>query len=153
MRTFGRFALGFVIGCILIVWSVGLAAGGHGTVAPLVSAALELLLVLAASEKWGLSGFWLVVVPIAGLLWAAYFGLLPAIKSFVVRVVVVMIVCLVHFGAAVLSLSRDEGFARMAEGQPVLTIGFFVFLWVVILALGARTWAGPNFRLRNTATS
>src|SRR5258708_2835697 len=73
MRTFGRFTFGFAIGCILIVWSVGLGAGGHGTIAPLFSAAPEMLLVLVAAEKWGLSGFWLVVVPIAGLLWATYF--------------------------------------------------------------------------------
>src|SRR5882762_1133194 len=105
MRIFGRFALGFVIGCILIVWAVGLAAAGHGTFAPIVSVAPELLPLLAAAEKWGLSGFWLVVVPGAGLLWAVYFGLLPAIKSFIVRVVVVIIVCLVHFGAGVWSLS------------------------------------------------
>jgi hypothetical protein len=151
MRIFGRFALGFVIGCILIVWAVGLAAAGHGTFAPIVSGAPELLPFLAAAEKWGLSGFWLVVVPAAGLLWAVYFGLLPAIKSFVVRVVVVIIICLVHFGATVWSLSKDPGFARMADAQPVPTIGFFVFFWVVILAFGARTWAGPNFRLRDAA--
>jgi hypothetical protein len=111
-----------------------------------------MLLLLAAAEKWGLSGFWLVVVPIAGLLWATYFGLLPAIKSFVVRMVVVMLVCLVHFGAGVWSLSKDAGFALMADRQPVPTIGFFVFFWVVILALGARTWVGPNFRLRNPSS-
>src|SRR5438045_7659738 len=152
MHPFCRFAFGFAIGCILIVWSVRLAAGGDGTIAPLFSAAPEIFLILAAAEKWGLSGFWFVVVPIAGLLWASYFGLLPAIKSFVVRMVVVMLVCLVHFGAGVWSLSKDEGFASMADRQPVPTIGFFVFFFVVILALGARTWAGPNFRLR-TASS
>ena len=152
MRTFGRFTFGFAIGCILIVWSVGLGAGGHGTIAPLFSAAPEMLLVLAAAEKWGLQGFWLVVVPVAGLLWATYFGLLPAIKSFVVRMVIVMLVSLVHFGAGVWSLSKDEGFALMADRQPVPTIGFFVFFWVVILALVARTWAGPNFRLRNASS-
>jgi hypothetical protein len=97
MRTFGRFAVGFGIGCILIVWSVGLAAAGHGTFAPLVSAVPELFPLLMVAEKWGLSGFWLVVVPIAGLLWATYFGLLPAIKSFGVRMVVVCLLCLVHF--------------------------------------------------------
>jgi hypothetical protein len=149
MRTFGRFAVGFAIGCILIVWSVGLAAAGHGTFAPLVSAAPELFPLLVAAEKWGLSGFWIVVIPVAGLLWATYFGLLPAIKSFGVRIVVVFLLCLVHFGAGVWSLSKDEGFTRMADTQPVPTIGFFVFFWVVLLALGARTWAGPGFRLRN----
>jgi len=152
MPTFGRFTFGFAIGCILIVWSVGLGAGGHGTIAPLFSAAPEMLLVLVAAEKWGLSGFWLVVVPIAGLLWATYFGFLPAIKSFVVRMVIVMLVSLVHFGAGVWSLSKDEGLALMADRQPVPTIGFFVFFWVVILALVARTWAGPNFRLRNASS-
>ena len=151
MRIFGRFALGFVIGCILIVWAVGLAAAGHGTIAPIVSGAPELLPLLAAAEKWGLSGFWLLVVPLAGLLWAVYFGFLPAIKLFVVRVAAVTIICLVHFGATLWSLSKDPGFARMADAQPVPTIGFFVFLWVVLLVLSARIWAGPQFRLRNAA--
>ena len=151
MRIFGRFALGFVIGSILIVWAVGLAAAGHGTFAPIVSAAPELFPLLVAAEKWGLSGFWLVIVPVAGLLWATYFGLLPAIKSFGVRMVVVFLLCLVHFGAGVWSLSNDPGFARMADAQPVPTIGFFVFFWIVLLALATRTWAGPHFRLRNTA--
>jgi|GEM_PF-1771006 len=152
MRTLGRFALGLVLGFILVVWSVTLAAAGHGTVVPLAAAFPELLLVLMLAGQWGLWGFWLVVVPAAVLLWAIYFGFFPAIKSSAVRAALMTIIGVVHFGAGVLSLSIDSGFVGMAKTQPVLTIGFFVFLSLVMLALGARIWAGPNFRLRNASS-
>ena len=153
MRTLGRFALGLVLGCILLVWAVALAATGHGTVAPLTSGFPELFLILVVAEGWGLWGFWLVVVPIAGLLWAAYFGVLPAIKSFDVRVAIMIIVCLVHVGAGVFTLFVDPGFLKMIQAQPVFTIGYFIFLSIVMFALGARTWAGPDFRFRNPGSS
>ena len=96
----------------------------------------------------GLVGFWLFLVPSMALFWGASFGWLPTINSFAIRMMAVVLIICVHTAAAARALSWDVGFARMVEGLPVFTIGFFAFLGVVILGLGARTWAGPRFRLR-----
>lgn len=147
MRTLGSFALGFVVGIVLLLWATLLAGAGHGTLAPLASVAPELLLVFAAVEKSEWWGFWLVMVPGTGLLWGFYFGLLPTITSFFVRMLIVTIVCLVHFGAGVFMLSKDVGFDQQFQRSPVLIVGYFIFFWIVLLLLGALTWAGSKRRV------
>jgi hypothetical protein len=147
MRTLLRFGLGFVIGCILFFWSLLLAGAGEGSITAIVSAAPELLWGLSVVEKWGLWGFWLVALPSVGLLWAIYFGFLPAIKSFVIRLLVVTAVALLHFGFGLWALSKDIGFYAEFQRYPVLTIGYFVFFWIVLLSLGALTWVGVKSRL------
>ena len=153
MRTLGRFCLGFIVGFFLLVWATILAGAGHGTAVPLFTIMPLPIRIFDLIAQMGLYGFWLIFVPGNGLLWAAYFGWLPGIKSFIVRIVAVALIGCIHLGAAAWALSWDVGFARMVDGLPVLTLGFFVFLWVVILTLGARTWAGPNFRLRKAAAA
>lgn len=152
MRTVGRFCLGFIIGFVLLVWATILAGAGHGTSAPLFTVMPLPLSIFDSIARMGLVGFWLIQVPGNGLLWAVYFGWFPRVNSFVVRMVAVTLIGCIYLGAAAWALSWDPGFARMVDALPLLTIGFFVFLWVVILALGARTWAGPHFRLRNAVS-
>src|SRR5712671_505627 len=152
MRTIFRFALGFFLGCVLLMWSLLLSGAGEGSMTPLVAGFPELLFPFAAIEKWGLPGFWLVMLPSAGLLWAIYFGALPAINSFIVRMLIVVVLCLVHFGAGAWALSKDIGFDRELQRYPVLTVGYFVFFWIVLLSLGALTWVGSK-RRPSTASS
>jgi hypothetical protein len=144
MRILLRFALGFVVGCTLTLWSTLLAGAGEGAVSPLVSSA-PMLVWIAALTNFGLLGFWLLVFA-TGLLWAIYFGGLPAINSFIVRTLAVGLVGCVHLGSAVWMLSKDLNFAREYERLPIFTAGYFVFLWVVIMTLGLLTWAGPKRR-------
>ncbi|HKP38758.1 MAG TPA: hypothetical protein VJT71_18015 [Pyrinomonadaceae bacterium] len=146
MRTIFRFVSGFVIGLVLFMWALLLNGAGEGAMTPLVSAAPELLPLLAVFEKSGVWAFWLIVFG-AGLLWAGYFGLLPAINSFVSRMVVFMVIAILHFGGGVLALSRDRGFDAEFQRYPVLTVGYFVFFWIVVLSLGALTWAGSKRRV------
>src|SRR6266851_5520498 len=127
MRTIFRFASGFFLGCVLLIWSLVLSGAGEGSMTPLVAGFPELLFPFAVIEKWGPSGFWLVMLPSAGLLWAIYFGALPAINSFVVRMLSVIVLCLVHFGAGVWALAKDIGFDQEFQRYPVLTVGYFVF--------------------------
>jgi hypothetical protein len=153
MRLLLRFALGFALASVLLIWALMLAGAGHGTSAPLFATLPLPVSILDAVGRMGLSGFWLLMFPGNGLLWGLYFAGLPAINSFVVRMFAAVLIGCVHVGAGVWALSWDTGFARMAQSQPALTIGFFVFFWVVLLALGARTWAGPTYRVRNAALS
>jgi len=147
MGTVIRFASGFVIGCILFFWSLLLAGAGEGSISPVASAAPELLLFMTVVEKWGAWGFWLVALPSYGLLWAIYFGFLPAINIFLIRILVVLAVGLLHFGVGVWALSKDIGFDQEFQRYPVLMIGYFVFFWIVLLSLGAVTWVGVKPRL------
>jgi hypothetical protein len=142
MRLGYRLALGLAVGCVLSLWSAVLAGAGEGAISPLVASAPMLVWVLALT-KLGFWGFWLLVFA-TGLLWSIYFGTLPAIKSFVLRIVAVVLVGLVHLGAAGWMLTKDLGFDREYERYPNLTIGYFVFLWVAVIALGALTWTGPK---------
>jgi hypothetical protein len=146
MRTVFRFASGFFLGCILLMWSLLLSGAGEGSMTPLVAGFPELVFPFAAIEKWGLPGFWLVMLPSAGLLWAIYFGALPAINSFIVRMLIVIVVFLVHFGAGAWALSKDIGFDPEFQRYPVLTVGYFVFFLIVLLLLGALTWIGSKRR-------
>ena len=145
MRTIFRFVAGFVIGFVLFMWALILGGAGEGSMTPLVSAAPELLPLLAVFEKSGAWAFWLIVFG-AGFLWAVYFGLLPAINSFVGRIVVFMVIAVLHFGGGVFALSRDRGFDAEFQRYPTLTIGYFVFFWIVLLSLGALTWVGSKPR-------
>jgi hypothetical protein len=152
MRTLGRFCLGFVIGFVLLVWATILAGAGHGTAVPLITIMPLPISVLDPIARMGMIGFWLIQVPGNGLLWAAYFSWLPKINSLVVRMVAVTLIGCIHFGAASWALSWDTEFARTVDRLPLLTIGFFAFLLVVLVGLGARTWAGPHFRWREAAS-
>ena len=125
-----------------------LAGAGHGTSVPLFTILPIPLHVFDHIARMGLFGFWLILVPTMALFWGAAFGWLPTINSFAVRIMAVVLILCVHTAAAARALSWDVGFSRMVEGLPVFTIGFFAFLGVVMLGLGARTWAGPRFRLR-----
>ena len=146
MRTILRFVAGFVIGFVLFMWALLLGGAGEGSMTPLVSAAPELLPLLAVFEKSGAWVFWLIVFG-AGFLWAVYFGLLPAINSFVGRIVVFMVIAVLHFGGGVFALSRDRGLDAEFQRYPTLTIGYFVFFWIVLLSLGALTWVGSKPRV------
>src|SRR4030095_8127752 len=101
MRTLGRFAVGFLVGCVLFVWSLILAGAGHGSIVPLASAAPVLFVNLDAFGKLGMWGFWLIELPGAGLLWATYFGVFPEINSFAIRMFLVVSVACVHVGTSV----------------------------------------------------
>lgn len=151
MRTIFRFVAGFVLGFILFMWALLLSGAGEGALTPLVSAAPELLPLLAVFKNPGPWAFWLIVFS-AGVFWAVYFGLLPAINSFVGRLVVFMVVAAVHFGGGVFALSRDLGFGAEFQRYPTLMIGYFVFFWLVLLLLGGLTWVGAKPRVSAVAT-
>src|ERR1700737_3166123 len=130
MRLLLRFALGFVVGCVLSLWSIVLLGAGEGSPTPFVATAPMVLLF-----DFTKFGFWLVFFGI-GFLWAIYFGGLPEINSLILRFVAMVLVGFVHFGSAAWMLSHDLNFDREYERLPILTVGYFVFLWVVIIALG-----------------
>ena len=145
MRTIFRFVAGFVFGLVLFMWALLLNGAGEGAMTPMVSAAPELLPVLAAFQNPGAWSAWLIVFGAAAL-WAVYFGLLPAINSLAGRMVVFMVIAVLHFGGGVFALSRDRGFAAEFQRYPTLTVGYFVFFSIVLLSLGALTWVGSKPR-------
>src|SRR5688500_7287081 len=111
MRLLLRFALGFVLGSVLLIWALVLAGAGHGTSAPLFATLPLPVSILDGVARMGLSGFWLLMFPGNGSLWGLYFAGLPAINSFVVRMVAAVLIACIHFGAAIWALSWDTGFA------------------------------------------
>src|SRR5258706_15623228 len=100
MRIIGRFFLGFVIGFILLVWATILAGAGHGTAVPLFTIMPLPISIFDSIARMGMVGFWLIFVPGNGLLWATYFGWLPKLNSFVVRMVAATLIGCIHLGAA-----------------------------------------------------
>src|SRR5436190_16636431 len=137
--------LGFVVGCVLAIWSVLLLGAGEGTSTPFVASA-PIQAWVAANTNPGYFGSWLLVLTV-GVLWAAYFGVLPAISSFVTRMLAMVLIAGLHLGAAAWILSKDVGVGAEYHRYPNLMIGYFVFLCVVVMTLAAVTWVGSRRRL------
>ena len=144
MRTAAHLVSGFVIGCVLFAWSFILAGVGHGPTVPLASAAPFLFLNRDAFGHVGMWGFLFIWAGGTGLLWVIYFGVFPAIRSFVIRMLLLVLVVVVHVGMAARELANDfllrDSFSRF----PLLTGGYFVFFLVVLLSLGVVIWRGSS---------
>ena len=145
MRTVVRFVSGFVIGCVLFIWSFILTGVGHGPTVPFASAAPFLFLNRDAFGHLGPWGFLLIWVG-TGLLWSVYFGVFPPIGSFAIRMLLLMLVVVVHVGTAARELANDfllrDSFVRF----PLLTGGYFVLFTLVLLSLGIVVWLGSTRR-------
>lgn len=146
MRTAAHLVSGFVIGCVLFAWSFILAGVGHGPTVPLASAAPFLFLNRDAFGHVGMWGFLFIWAGGTSLLWVIYFGVFPAIGSFRIRILLFVFVVVVHVGMAAKELANDfllrDSFARF----PLLTGGYFVLFWFVLVSLGVLVWRGSNRR-------
>ena len=135
MWTVGRWVSGFLIGCVLFAWSFMLTGAGHGSSVPFASAAPFWLFNRDFFVHVGIWGF-LMEWAATGLLWAIYFGVFPAIGSFVFRLLLLLVVVVVHLGIAARELANDfllrDSFTRF----PILTGGYFGLFLLVLVSLG-----------------
>ena len=154
MVIVGRFVLGFLVGCVLSVWSFILAGVGHGSSVPLASAAPFVFVIPDVFYQQGFLGLlslllmWLGT----GLLWAVYFGVLPTIHSFVIRMLLVVVVAVVHVGTAAWQLTKDFLLADSFERFPFQTSGYFILFLITLLSLGVVTWVGSKRRFSSAAS-
>lgn len=148
MGTVIRFVLGFVVGCVLFAWSFVLAGVGHGSIVPLASAAPFLFVSRHLFNAQGLWGLLLLLIEMqsTGLLWAIYFCVFPAINSFVIRILLVVLVVVVHVGTAASQLSKDFLLADSFNQFPAQTGGYFVLFAITLLSLGVLASVGSKRR-------
>jgi hypothetical protein len=126
-----RFLLGLFFGAVLTVEALAIAGVGHGSYAPLI---------LTASVA--------ALIPFLGLfagplLWAFYFLLIPNLDGPGRRVIALVLVSLLHFGAGLWAALGDPAFARtdsahlLIFGISVLvTMGFLLFFTIRRTTIG-----------------
>jgi hypothetical protein len=141
MRPSFRIGLGFVLGCILSFFAFALTGAGHGTYTPVVANAPMLIFIPGVGILAAVFG--------TPVLWAAYFLLIPKIKSGIARLLAVMLVALVHLGSGAGMALQDSYLQRTFKSQPWPIVFYFGFLIVAVVILGLLARPGTINQLNN----
>ena len=129
MKSNARVLIGFLLGCVMSALAPFLAGFGHGTYAPMAFNSSVLLFI---------PGIGVVLAFLAApLLWAVYYGMIPAIQKLRVRAAVVSAVLLSHVLPGVWMVCTEPAFRSAFRLMRFYLLAYLFIAAVAVVGLVA----------------